>query len=108
MGPLFGPRGSGRSGLLGDRGPAAILSLDTMTNQTKQLLAEVLKLPLPERAAFAAEVLASIDGEAEPNADAAWLAEIERRARRVMSGESEGIPLEDVAARIEERLRGSA
>lgn len=57
-----------------------------MTDRTKELLAEVLKLPVRERASLAAEVLASIEGE-DPDAEAAWLAEIERRGRRVLTGE---------------------
>ena len=77
-----------------------------MTNHAQELLAEVLKLPLPERAALAAEVLASMDGEDDSDVEAAWLAEIERRGRRVLAGESQGIPWEQVSARIEERLRG--
>ena len=75
-----------------------------MTNRTQELLAEVLKLPLPERAALAAEVLASMDGEADADVEAAWLAEIERRGRRVLAGESQGIPWDQVSARIERRL----
>ena len=75
-----------------------------MTDRTRELLAEVLKLPLQERAVFAAEVLASIDGDEDAGAEAAWLAEIERRGRRVLSGESQGIPWEQVRARIEQRL----
>jgi len=78
-----------------------------MTRRTEELLAEVLELPLQERAAFAAEVLASLDGEDDPRqVEAAWLAEIERRRRRVLAGESQGLPWEEVSARIEERLRG--
>ena len=36
--------------------------------------------------------------------EAAWAHEIERRARRVMSGESTGEPWEDVRARVIQRL----
>ena len=65
-------------------------------------------MPLDERADVAAELLASLDdAEAEHPADveAAWAAEIERRARRVMAGESAGIPWEDVRRRAEAELR---
>lgn len=45
-------------------------------------------------------------GEGEdPDAAQAWTAELERRAKRVLSGESPGIPWEDVRARILERLQ---
>jgi putative addiction module component (TIGR02574 family) len=85
---------------------AGILAAEeAMTNRTEELLAEVLKLPLQERAALAAEVLASMDGEVDADVEAAWLAEIERRGRRVLAGESQGIPWEQVSARIEKRLR---
>ncbi len=67
-----------------------------------------MALPLDERADVAAALLASLDdAEAEHPADveAAWAAEIERRARRVMAGESAGIPWEDVRRRAEAELR---
>ncbi len=57
---------------------------------------------------MAAELLASLDesGNEDPaEVEAAWAAEIERRARRVMSGGSQGIPWEDVRARAEAELR---
>jgi hypothetical protein len=57
------------------------------------LLPEVLKLPAKERADVATEILASLEGEpTEERADVerAWAAGIERRARRVLAGESQG------------------
>jgi hypothetical protein len=55
----------------------------------------------------AAELLASLDEDdvATEDIEAAWAVEIERRARRVLSGESEGIPSEDVRRRAEAELR---
>ena len=68
-----------------------------------------MTLPVEERADVAAELLASLD-EAPPQdvaeVEAAWAREIERRARRVMSGESAGEPWEDVRARVIQRLTG--
>ena len=61
-----------------------------------------------ERADVAAELLARFDDAGAENpteVEAAWAAEIERRARRVMAGESQGIPWEDVRARAEAELR---
>jgi putative addiction module component (TIGR02574 family) len=48
-----------------------------------------------------------MNAEAENPAEveAAWAAEIERRARRVLSGESAGVPWEDVRRRAEAELR---
>ena len=75
-----------------------------MPSRAREVLREALSLPLDERADVAAELLASLDeAETEHPADveAAWAAEIERRARRVMAGESTGIPWEDVRRRAE-------
>jgi putative addiction module component (TIGR02574 family) len=71
------------------------------------LLQEALKLPHKERADVAAELLASLDAEpAEDPAEVekAWAAEIERRARRVLAGESAGTPWEEVKQRLEAQL----
>ena len=78
-----------------------------MSNRAQELLREALTLPPDERADVAAELLASLDEPTENPAEveAAWAAEIERRARRVLSGESAGEPWEDVRDRIARRLR---
>jgi putative addiction module component (TIGR02574 family) len=77
-------------------------------SRAQELLREALSLPLEERADVAAALLASLD-EHSANTDqvsiqAAWAHEIERRARRVMSGESVGEPWETVRERITRRL----
>ena len=78
-----------------------------MTDRAQALLREALMLLPDERADVAAELLASLD---EPPAEdpaavqAAWSKEIERRAGRVLAGESAGEPWEDVRDRIARRL----
>jgi putative addiction module component (TIGR02574 family) len=79
-----------------------------MTSRAQELLREALDLPVDERAGVAAELLASLDDGAAVNpaeVEAAWAAEIELRARRVMNGESQGIPWDQVRARAEAELR---
>lgn len=79
-----------------------------MTSRAQEVLREALAWPVDERAELAAELLASLDeaaAEDPAEVEAAWAAEIERRARRVMSGESEGIPREDVRRRAEAELQ---
>jgi len=71
------------------------------------LLQEALKLSPAERADVAAELLASLEEEAgdDPeDVERAWAAEIERRARRVLTGGSVGTPWSEVKRRIEGRL----
>jgi len=78
-----------------------------MTSRAQELLREALTLPVEERADVAAELLASLDEAPAASAaevEAAWAHEIERRARRVMNGESAGEPWEDVRARVVQRL----
>lgn len=73
-----------------------------MTERTKQLLEEVLRLPLSERALFLAEVAASMDADEGPF-DPEWLAEIERRALEARSDRS-GTTLEQLERRLAERF----
>jgi putative addiction module component (TIGR02574 family) len=80
-----------------------------MTSRAQELLREALTLPIAERADVAAELLASLDDAETENlleVEAAWAAEIERRARRVLVGESTGMAWEDVRRRAEADLRG--
>ena len=76
-----------------------------MSDDTRYLLAEALRLSLPERAELAAELLASIDGAPDADAEQAWAAEIERRAERAIQGESRGRDADTVLAEIESDLR---
>lgn len=79
-----------------------------MTSRAQDVLREALALPLDERADVAAELLASLeDAAADRPADveAAWVAEIERRARRALADESGGLAWDDVRRRAEAELR---
>jgi putative addiction module component (TIGR02574 family) len=70
----------------------------------EKLLEDALKLALPERAELAAELLASLDGAPDEDAEAAWAAEIERRATRARSGSDPGRPWPEVRDRIRNGL----
>jgi putative addiction module component (TIGR02574 family) len=75
-----------------------------MGRAAKRLLHEALELPTKERAGLAAELIASLDGPTDPDVEAAWAAEIERRATRALSGKSRGIPWDEVRRRAERDL----
>ena len=77
-----------------------------MTSRAQELLDEALTLVPAERADMATELLASLGGPTDDGAETAeaWTAEIERRARRVSSGQSSGEPWEAVRARVARRL----
>lgn len=79
-----------------------------MSPRAQELFREAMALPVKERADLAAELLASLDDAAAEDpaeVEAAWAAEIERRARRVISGETTGVSWEDVRRRAEAELR---
>jgi putative addiction module component (TIGR02574 family) len=71
-------------------------SLNEMSKTAQKVLHEALRLELSERAELAAELLASLDGEPDEDVEAAWAAEIERRAARARSGEDAGRPWAEV------------
>ena len=79
-------------------------SLDAVSKTGQKVLEDALRLELPERAELAAELLASLDGEPDENVEAAWAAEIERRAARARSGEDPGKPWAEVRDRVRDAL----
>ena len=79
-----------------------------MMSRAQDVLREALALPLDERADVAAELLASLDdaaAERPADVEAAWAAEIERRARLALADESGGVAWDDVRRRAEAELR---
>ena len=75
-----------------------------MSKTGQKVLDEALQLELSERAELAAELLASLDGEPDEDVEAAWAAEIERRAERARSGRDEGRPWAEARAAAKEAL----
>lgn len=67
-----------------------------MSRTTQRVLDEALQLDLSDRAELAAELLASLDGGPDQDAEAAWAAEIERRAERARSGADAGRPWAEI------------
>jgi putative addiction module component (TIGR02574 family) len=68
----------------------------TMSKRADDLLNSAKRLSTSERAELAAALLTSLDGEPEEDVEAAWAAEIQRRAERVRSGEAKGRPWTEV------------
>ena len=76
-----------------------------MVKTAEGLLADALRLDPKTRAELAAELLASLDGPSDPDAEAAWAAEIERRVAAIEAG-AKLEPWEQVKRRIENELLG--
>ena len=80
-----------------------------MSSRAHELLQEALTLELEERADLAARLPASLDAPdavGPTDIESAWAREIERRVRRIMSGDSAGEPWENVRARVARRIAG--
>jgi putative addiction module component (TIGR02574 family) len=70
------------------------------------VFADALRLEPETRAELAAELLASLDGPADQDAEAAWDAEIERRIAAIEAGAIRLEPWVDVKRRIEKEILG--
>ena len=57
-----------------------------MKPQASRLLEQALKLPPEARAALAGSLIESLDDQVDPEAEAAWKAEISRRIRELDTG----------------------
>jgi putative addiction module component (TIGR02574 family) len=71
----------------------------------EKLRSEVLSLPASERAEFAQALLESLHQEDEADAEAAWLAELDRRAQAVAERTATLVDWEDARRRISDRLK---
>jgi putative addiction module component (TIGR02574 family) len=74
--------------------------LPAMSERARKLLQDAMALPLSERAALVADLLASLDGEPEADVEAAWALEIERRAREALTSPEDDIAWETVRAEL--------
>ena len=78
-----------------------------MATSVEELYKKSLDLNERERAALAARLIESLDTETEEGVEAAWLAEVERRMEELDSGKVQGIPWEEVRARLFRNLNAS-
>jgi len=67
---------------------------------SKQLLAEALRLSEEERAALAGELIQSLETEVDADAEAEWSQEIRTRLDRLGRGEAITIPWSEARRRI--------
>ena len=63
-------------------------------------------LPADQRVTLAYRLLASVEPDPEPGADAAWEAEITQRIARFDAGESRTMPASEAFARLREIAPG--
>ena len=78
-----------------------------MGKSVAEIFTEATELDEKDRAKLAGLLLESIDTEADPDVEAAWAAELDRRSASVDDGSAELIPWEDVKRRTREKLARS-
>ena len=79
---------------------------DGMTNVARVVLAEALRLAFDAGAEIAAELLGSLHGPSDPDAETAWNVEIERRVAAIEAGRVRVESWDDVRRRIEREALG--
>ncbi len=75
-----------------------------MSMPLEELTREAIGLPRHQRLSLARLLIELDDPGSNADVDAAWEAEIQARVRAVREGRVEGIPYEDVLARVDRRL----
>jgi putative addiction module component (TIGR02574 family) len=78
-----------------------------MKQATKKILDAALELPDKEKIQVVEELLVGIEGEPDPDAEAAWANEIARRTHEIEQGTVKPVPWLKVKKLAAERLRGT-
>jgi putative addiction module component (TIGR02574 family) len=76
-----------------------------MANPARQIESKALKLPPRDRARLAERLLLSLDEEIDPDAEALWVREAERRLDELRSGKVKGRSAASVFRRARAALR---
>ncbi|MDA3924223.1 MAG: addiction module protein [Kiritimatiellae bacterium] len=71
-----------------------------MVTIADRVMDEVLSLPADQRMNLADRILESLNSPTDPEIDAQWAVEVERRVQEISNGEVELIPGEEVFAKI--------
>lgn len=74
-----------------------------MSQTTEELRATLAKLPMKERAELANFLIHSLDAEWDAETEAAWDAELTRRASEILSGNAKGEEAGSVFASLREK-----
>jgi putative addiction module component (TIGR02574 family) len=75
-----------------------------MPKTVNQIFLEAADLPENDRATLAGLLIDSLEGPPDPDIEAAWAAEIERRVAEVEAGTVKTIPWEEVRQRLLDQL----
>jgi putative addiction module component (TIGR02574 family) len=74
-----------------------------MTESAERIKQELAHLPPQDRAELAHFLIESLDAEVDEDAEAAWEAELLRRAKAIDSGRAVGLPADQVFAELRKK-----
>ncbi len=75
-----------------------------MSRTFTELWREAAELTEEERASLAGLLIESLEGDPDPDVEAAWAAEIEKRVAELDAGTAKTIPWPEVRQRLVDRL----
>lgn len=75
------------------------------TAELDKITSAALSLSEQDRAKLASDLVSSLDGPADINAEEAWNEEIYKRIKDIKAGKSELLDAEDAIAQVREGLR---
>jgi len=76
-----------------------------MATPFDHIVADAMKLPAKDRVRLALQLVSSLDEQVEPNAEALWLAEAERRLDELRTGAVQGVDAADAFSAARRALR---
>lgn len=75
-----------------------------MPKDLHEILRDATELSEADRATLAGLLIESLEGEPDPEVDAAWSAEIARRVTEIEAGTVKTVPWDEVRKRLLDRL----
>jgi putative addiction module component (TIGR02574 family) len=76
-----------------------------MARAIAEIESEIRLLARPEQERLLRALLEELDGPVDPNAERAWLEEVQRRSAEFDAGLVKSIPAEEVFERVRSRLK---
>jgi putative addiction module component (TIGR02574 family) len=76
-----------------------------MSLTLEEIHAEALNLPHESRAELVERLMATLVESPDPEVEQAWFQEAERRRQQLLDGSVQGIPAEEVFARLSAKYR---
>lgn len=76
-----------------------------MARAIAEIESEIRHLARPEQERLLRALLEELDGPIDPNAERAWLEEVQRRSAEFDAGLVKSIPAEEVFERVRSRLK---